>query len=323
MRIHPGVFTLLASLCACIHRIEAPPSRVSAAAVAPALPPVPSAGCRAGATRGHDGLRTITSGGRTRRFLLRVPQGGAAGDSAANAPPVPAGLVLNFHGLFEPAPLQETLSRMTEAAAARGWVVVYPFGLGSSWNAGVCCGRAKAEGVDDVRFVRELVAQLSRELCLDRRRVYATGMSNGGLFSYRLACEASDVVAAIAPVSGVEAAERCTPRRPVPVMAFHGTGDFIVPYKGGWYDLPSAGETQARWAARNRCVPGSLKPVFARGEVTCEAAHGCEADDVLCTVKGGGHTWPGGVWVPYLGHTTADIDATEAMLDFFAANPRR
>ena len=234
--------------------------------------------------------------------------------------PVP--LVLNFHGLTQPASLQELLSDLTPLATARGWVVVYPMGVGRSWNAGTCCGKAQAEGVDDVRYVRELVAQLSRELCIDRRRIYATGMSNGGLLSYRLACEASDLITAIAPVAAVEVAERCQPRRPVPVLAFNGTADPLVSYQGskGW-EMPSAGATIERWRKRNAC--GASRVAWQGGEVKCEAGALCKAEAALCTVEGGGHTWPGGIVAPYLGHTSSDVDASKTMLEWFAAQAIR
>ena len=278
---------------------------------------MPSAGCRSGAEHGRAGLRSLTSGGRTRRFHLRLP--------AAGAPGRPAPLVLNFHGLYQPAPLEELLSGMTPKAGERGWIVVYPLGVGASWNAGGCCGRARAEGVDDVRFVRDLVRKLERELCVDRRRIYATGMSNGGLFSYRLACEASDLFAAVAPVAAVEAVPACAPRRPLPLLAFNGTGDFLVRYRGGFpasfWELASAPETRDRWEKRKSCA-AARRTVWSSREVKCEAAPGCSAEHVVCTVEGGGHTWPGGVIVPWLGHTTDEVSATDTMLDFFARHAR-
>jgi polyhydroxybutyrate depolymerase len=303
-----------ALLCSgCLHYRFGGPS--AAAETAPAgAAAMPSSGCRPGVERGHEGLRTITSDGRTRRFTLRFPRGAA--------PTTPAPLVLDFHGLLEPPPIEELLTDLTAEAGARGYVVVYPHGWGNSWNAGTCCGRARAEGVDDVRFVRDLVRQLERELCIDRRRIYATGMSNGGILSYRLACEASDLFAAIAPVAGVEAAQSCQPRRPVPVLAFNGTSDLLVRYGGGFpaslSDLPTVPETFSRWQQRNSCAVQSKRVVFNNGEVKCEAGDRCGAPTTLCTIESGGHTWPGGVWAPYLGHTTSDIDATRTMLDFFA-----
>ena len=307
---------LLLCLAGCFHHTAGGPAARLALPISSAasLPPVPSSGCRAGAPRGSAGPRTLTSGGQTRRFHLRLPEGGATS--------TPAPLVLNLHGLYQAPALQELLSDMSTKAAARGWVLVYPAGLGRSWNAGTCCGRAAAEQVDDVRFLRDLVRQLGRELCIDRRRVYATGMSNGGLMSYRLACEASDVFAAVAPVAAVEAAKSCTPRRPVAVLAFNGTDDYLVRYRGGFPSsltgLPSVPETADRWNKRNQCSAPRSTTVWSSKEVKCEAGGSCAADRVLCTVDGGGHTWPGGMTVPYLGHTTGEVSASETILEFFA-----
>jgi polyhydroxybutyrate depolymerase len=234
-------------------------------------------------------------------------------------------LVLNFPGLTESPHWQELLTGMNEAAGRRGMMVVYPEGIGWSWNAGTCCGRAFYEHVDDVRFVRELVDHLEREYCIDRNRVYSTGMSNGGLLSYRLACEASDLFAAIAPVAAVEAVDACQPSRPVPVLAFHGGLDVVVPYHGGVWKFPSVEETVARWRQRDGCNTASWQSIFENGHAHCEAAQSCRdgSDVVLCTAERSGHTWPGGAFVPWLGGTSGDVNATETILDFFAAHPKR
>ncbi|MGZ6144254.1 MAG: alpha/beta hydrolase family esterase, partial [Myxococcales bacterium] len=206
------------------------------------------------------GDRTLSSGGRTRRFRLVVPESARKG---------PAPLVLNIHGLVETAELQQFYTAMDARAAERGMVVVYPQGVGNSWNAGSCCGRAMDEGVDDVRYLRELVRELESELCLDRARIYATGMSNGAILSYRLACDASDLIAAIAPVAGVEAAPKCAPQRPVPILAFNGTSDLLVRDDGGWFDLEPATATTAKWRQRNRCA-AQAATVYRQGDAICE-----------------------------------------------------
>jgi polyhydroxybutyrate depolymerase len=223
---------------------------------------------------------------------------------------------------------QELFSFMTPSAQARGMAVVYPQGLRHSWNAGgFCCGPAHEDGVDDVRFVRDLVARLEQQLCIDRRRIYATGMSNGAIFAYRLACDMSETFAAIAPVAGAEMATvACTPKHPVSVLAFNGALDHVIWYGGGGPDLyPGIENDMARWAARDGCARPLTKTVYQNGEVDCRASEGCaQGTDVsLCRVRFGGHAWPGGGIVPVLGHTTSDLDATESMLDFFLAHPKR
>ncbi|MBS2027667.1 MAG: prolyl oligopeptidase family serine peptidase [Deltaproteobacteria bacterium] len=280
------------------------------------VPPDPSPGCTH-PTGTPGGWLSMWSGDHQRNYLLRVPAGVARG--------TPMPLVLNFHGWLESARTQEKYTFMTESAGNRGMVVVYPQGIGWSWNAGNCCARAQMEEIDDVGFVRDLVDRLEHQLCIDRRRVYATGMSNGGIMSYRLACEMSDTFAAIAPVAGGEAVPDCKPKRPVSVLSFHGQLDTVVWFNGGGAaGLPSAKESVDRWARRDAC--GSpTKAVFDLGEVACRASERCPAgtDVVLCTVGMGGHTWPGGAIYPGLGHTTGDISATESMLDFFLAHPMR
>lgn len=121
----------------------------------------------------------------------------------------PEMLVLNFHGLLEPDTLQEQASHMSDTADQRGFIVAYPQGLslgvGVSWNAGGCCGN----NADDVGFVRDLVKLLESKYCIDPKRVFATGLSNGAMLSYRLACEAADVFAAVAPVAGAVEVNPC------------------------------------------------------------------------------------------------------------------
>ncbi|HJL14451.1 MAG TPA: PHB depolymerase family esterase [Sandaracinaceae bacterium LLY-WYZ-13_1] len=277
---------------------------------------------------GRDGpvgrrLHTLTHDGLLRTTYLHVPE--------AYDPSEGTMLVLNFHGFSSADWQQALLTRMGEEADARGFVVAYPQGVAVSWNAGDCCGTAWADAVDDVGFVEALIDELSEAYCIDPRRIFATGMSNGGFFSHRLACELSERIAAIAPVAGVLGVEpeSCAPPRPVPVWQFHGTEDGLVPYEGGTPVVPELGaglvfrsvdETMAHWAARDGCE-STTTPFYENGDVTCVGWDGCEAPVRLCTVDGGGHTWPGGLPVPFLGRTTRDVDATDAMLDFFAANP--
>ncbi|HEX9577972.1 MAG TPA: hypothetical protein VF993_09480, partial [Myxococcales bacterium] len=137
-------------LVAC--HVAAPAVRLPASAVSE--PARPSSGC-ALQQRVPEGERRITSSGRTRRFRLVLPD---------PLPPGPLPLVLNFHGLFEPPKLQQLVTGMDAEAGKRGMIVVYPEGVGLSWNAGSCCGRARAEQIDDVRYARDLVRELSREL---------------------------------------------------------------------------------------------------------------------------------------------------------------
>jgi polyhydroxybutyrate depolymerase len=176
------------------------------------------------------------------------------------------------------------------------------------------------ERVDDVRYLRELVRELESELCIDKNRVYATGMSNGAIMSYRLACEAPDIFAAVAPVDGADAFAACKPKRAVPILAFNGTSDLLVRWEGTWTeDLAPARQTVADWRERNRCS-GQPATLYRHGDALCEAPQ-CAADTISCVIDGGGHTWPGAIVFPFLGHTSSDLDATSTMLDFFLDHP--
>lgn len=273
------------------------------------------------------GTQTIqlSSGGRSRSARLHVP---ANYDPRAGYP-----LVLSFHGFSSADWQQEILTNMNSRADARGVLVAYPSGVVTSWNAGDCCGTAWLDAVDDVQFVRDLLDTLERDYCVDPKRIYATGMSNGGFLSHRLACELSERIAAIAPVAGVLGIppEECQPTRPVPVLQIHGTEDPLVPYNGGTAILNNLGvgivfrsvaDTMQFWQTHNGCSTFS-EVFYQNGDTTCEAWGDCSdgAQTALCTVEGGGHTWPSGLPVPFLGKTTRDLDATETMLDFFEAHP--
>lgn len=273
--------------------------------------------------RGRHDLRVQTTG-LPRSSLLVVPD---TYDPARGAP-----LVLNFHGFSSAGWQQEILTGMTSQAAPRGVIVAYPDGIVTSWNAGDCCGTAWVDAVDDVGFVRTLIDRVAQEWCVDPRRIYATGFSNGGFLSHRLACELSDRIAAIAPVSGVIGVEpaTCVPPRAVPVLHIHGTSDPLVPYGGGTPVIPQLGvglvfrsvaDSMTHWRSRNACS-GTPVGFFANGDTSCVEWPDCSGGvrTALCTVDAGGHTWPSGLPIP-MGKTTRDLDATAAILDFFLSQP--
>jgi polyhydroxybutyrate depolymerase len=255
--------------------------------------------------------------GEARTVRVHVPA------SYKAASPTP--LVLNFHGYTSSATEQETWSKMIEKSDKEGFIVLHPQGTGllKGWNAGACCGDAQTKKVDDVGFTKAMLDEAEKRFCIDTKRVYSAGMSNGGFMSYRLACEMSDRIAAIAPVAGLSTVAPCTPGRPVPVMHFHGTADNVVPYNGGGLaGYPKAADSIAAWAAINQCT-GAPVETFNKGDARCVTHKTCAggAEVTFCTLTGGGHTWPGGTPVPILGTTNKDISATDAMWDFFKAHP--
>lgn len=247
--------------------------------------------------------------------------------------------MLNLHGFTSNMTQQAGYSRVPAQAAARGWVTVTPQGLGRMphWTV------PPMPGADDVGFLLALLAQIEAEVPTDPRRVYATGISNGAAMVTKLATMRPARFAAIAPVAGINAVWVEPPTAPpVPVIAFHGTDDKLVPFSGGrlfggvrrggsrgplrqrragGFTLDPVESVMTRWAAANGCTdPPHVTMISA--DVRHVVYSGCSRGAAeLYTVQRGGHTWPGSVDVPVLGATTHTIDATALMLDFFARWP--
>lgn len=273
-----------------------------------------SAGCGTPVEPGQT-AHTLYFDDRERRYLLYVPD--------SYAPDQPAPLVLSLHGFSSNPTQQADYSQWNPVADAHGLIVAYPQGTGIPlrWNSGL---NLSGKVVDDVAFLNALIDHLGQSLCVDTTRVYATGLSNGGGMSNRLACELADRITAIGGVAGAYALPNtCEPSRPVPVIAFHGTNDRIVPYEGNeelGAALPGVREWAAGWAARNGCAdePEALPEI---GAVSGIEYIGCEANAsvILYTIEGGGHTWPGGErqLAFVVGSTNRDINASEIMWDFF------
>jgi polyhydroxybutyrate depolymerase len=253
--------------------------------------------------------RTLEHDGLQRAYTIHVPSG--------LDPELGAPLLFNLHGYLSNPVQQEQWTAMNASADPRGWITVYPTGTDNSWNAGVCCGDASANGVDDVGFLRAVVDAVADELCIDRARVHATGMSNGGYMSNRLACEASDVFASVAPVAGALALVDCAPPRPVSVLAMHGVQDPLVAY-----ELDEA--AVAAWVNLDGCDPTPEQIEFEGG--THQIWSGC-SDDVAVefyTLDPMGHCWPSGLafyCFEFLGTHSDAIDANATMLDFFDQHP--
>lgn len=302
---------------------------MSCVALLAMLMAVGDAGLRPG-----DHSRTVEVDGEQRRYLVHVPP---RYDSAVATP-----VVLAFHGGGANAENMATFSGLSDTADEAGFIAVYPAGSGRfqrmlTFNAGNCCGHAAAAHVDDVAFTRALLDDLAEVVNVDRRRVFATGMSNGAMMCYRLASELSDRVAAIAPVGGPMGMQECKPGRPVPVMHFHGDADEFAPFEGGRGRGPSGTEFYSvrhsvdAWVAANGC---ERTPVIERladrqddGTTVREERHGAGKEGsevVLVVIEGGGHTWPGREpRLRSLGVSTRDISANGMMWKFFQRHPMR
>jgi polyhydroxybutyrate depolymerase len=227
---------------------------------------------------------------------------------------------------------------LNEKADQAGFVTVYANGTGSTpyflyWDAGGVRGRVS----DDVGYVSRLLDDLETVVSVDPRRVYATGMSNGAMMCYRLAAELSDRIAAIAPIAGTMAIERCEPKRPVPVLHFHGTKDGLVLYGGPDERTPrnikflSVEDSIRAWVKANGC-PDAPREVVRHdiaedGTFVRKICYGPGKDGsevVLYSIEGGGHTWPGrDPRIRFLGKSTRDISANDLMWEFFQAHARK
>ena len=268
----------------------------------------------------------VLSGGIKRSYLLHVPK-----SYQANRP---TALVICFHGFSEwPAHVMR-LSHWNRLADESGFLVVYP--LGSRFPLRWHCGggfSSRELARQDVQFIADLIDQLKQQYHLDEARIHANGLSNGGGMSFLLAGQLSERIAAFGSVGGAHVLPwtEFQPQRPVPAIIFHGTADRIVPYHGkswgsGGFSLPDLPGWVQTLAARNGCETNAV-PLPTSGSVSGVRYPGGSnhADVEFYTVTGGGHTWPGGkpMTAAIVGKTTADVDATRLMWDFFQAHPLR
>lgn len=308
----------------------APPSSPTPARPAPIASPL---------SPGKTITRTVTVGGLERRTLVYTPRG--------YDPTRPTPLVVVFHGGGGNPETMVTFTGMNDTADREGFLVAYPYGTGRlpnrllTFNGGNCCGYAMDNNIDDVGFVRVMLDDLARVANLDSGRVYATGMSNGGIMAYRVASELADRFAAIAPVGGPIGTETCHPTQPISVIHFHGTADEHAPFNGGQgvgnpltHVRPvflSVQHSLDQWIKANGCttppVVEQLPDTTADGMTvtrTIWAGGKNNTEVVLVTINGGGHTWPGRQPpLAALGASTTDISANDLMWEFFQRHARK
>ncbi len=250
---------------------------------------------------------TLEHDGEKRLYRVHVPR------SYDASRPTPA--VFSFHGGGGSAKImsEDKYYGLISKSEQAGFIVVFPNGYSrfrdgklATFNAGICCGKARDRRIDDVGFVRKVVEQVKSQLNVDTQRISANGMSNGAMMSYRLACEATDIFHAIAAVAGTDGMDVCQPSRPVSVLHIHARDDDMVLFNGGagkdsktLANFRSVNDTVARWVGLNACNPTPKKVLDLPGRATCEAYTGCKGgvQVKLCVTETGGHSWPGGVKV--------------------------
>jgi polyhydroxybutyrate depolymerase len=245
-------------------------------------------------------VHTISVGGHDRTYRLYKPK----------VLPASAPLVIMPHGGFGSGAQAEKSYGWDGLADSSKVIVAYPDGLNRAWNVngGGCCGQPAKEGVDDVGFITAAVADIERYTSIDTSRVYATGMSNGAIMSFTLACE-TGIFAAIGPVAGTQL-NQCRSPHPASVMHIHGTADRLIRYNGGpgagvaHINGPPAPDVDAFWRNVNHC--GAPADTTSGSATTSTAGCPDNRSVVLITVDGGGHQWPnfatGKLWQFFAAH---------------------
>ena len=269
-------------------------------------------------------------GSYTRQYKVHVPP--------KYDPKVPTPLVFCIHGLAQNAVMFCVAgAAMDKKSDSAGFILVMPNGYQSSWNAGTCCGGASNEKLDDVALFRAIFAQVDTHLNVDHRRVYATGLSNGAYMSYRLACDAADLFAAVAPGAGAIGINTigggtnassdfttCDPKEPVSVLDVHGTADPLIPYS---LQAPSLALITGKDGCGTTTAPAT-SPKSA-GDTTCVTYPGCAAgtEVTACSISGGGHCWFGSsdcgtgagvIGAAFVGANSDTMMNTDAVWDFFS-----
>lgn len=273
---------------------------------------------------------TISMAGQPRYYKLHVPQKYTATQ--------PAPLLVVLHGGGGDMSIQsdEKFYHQISKSESEGFIAVFPNGPSAfksgklaTWNAGQCCGLARDSKSDDVAFIKEIIRKTKEQLAVDSSRIFATGMSNGAMMSYRLACEMPDTFRAIAAVAGTDNTVTCSPSKPISILHIHAKDDDHVLFEGGAgknafrdrsqvTEFKSVAATIEKWRKFENC-PEKPKRVLDKKGAYCDL-YTCQGSKIqLCVTDKGGHSWPGGKKPsPFAGGTPSTaISANDVMWDFF------
>ena len=265
----------------------------------------------------HDGI--------AREYLVHVPK-------SYRGAPVPMLVALHGGGGDDDFQADDSKYKLISKSEQAGFIAVFPNGYSrfangilATWNAGSCCGAAERNNVDDAGFIREVVRRIERQASIDPNRIFATGMSNGAMMDWRLACEAPEI-RAIAPVEGTDNTTSCNPAHPVAVIEFHSADDPNVPFNGGvgvgpsHTDFVSVPATQAKWVRTDRADPAAKRVLTVNGaHCDLHAASAGGAPVELCVTDTGGHSWPGGGTQQGHKQPSMAISANDLMWSFFSS----
>ena len=280
-------------------------------------------------TRPGDYVFTVVHDGLARKYRVHVPTG--------YDPATPAPVLFALHGGGGNMDYQANDQRygLISTSEREGFIAVFPNGYSklrsgkfATWNAGACCGDARDKNIDDVGVIRRVVDDVTGKLNVDRNRFFAAGMSNGGMMSYRLACELSDTFSAIAAVAGTDNTTTCQPKKPMAILHIHAKNDDHVLFNGGAgpgafrddskiTQFTSVPATVSKWVAANRCNP-TPKRILEKPGAYCDLYSQCQANVSvqLCVTDTGGHSWPGGT-KPRSESPSSAISANDVMWKFF------
>mgnify|MGYP000942051716 CR=1 FL=1 len=269
----------------------------------------------------------IQVGTLSRTYIINLPPGYNDGNNYS--------LVIAMHGGGGSGEQFERSSLLSEKANSAGFIVVYPDGVqgngvlkARTWNAGACCDYARDNNIDDVQFISRLIDKLVAEYKINPKKIYATGHSNGGMMSYRLACELSGKIAAIAPCgSTMVVTSPCIASRAVPVIHFHSEKDTNIPYQGGsgsgpgtvGLHLASLDSVMKLWSDKAACTNPNVVEV-SNSRYTLTTWTGCNNNVSIkyYLTKDGGHSWPGGKAGSVIGDPPSTaINANDLLWEFF------
>lgn len=272
---------------------------------------------------------SVSMNGDKRPYLVHVPEQSQTGKALP--------MVLVLHGGLGNMQVQasERFYHQVSAADKYGYIVVFPNGYSrlpggkfATWNAGHCCGPAVKKQSDDVAVIHAIIEDMQQRTEVDSKRIFADGMSNGGMMAYRLACELSGTISAIAAVAGTDNTQRCQPAKPVAVLHIHAKDDDHVPFEGGKgqqsmadVSFNSVPATIQKWVKINQANPNAERVLDVPGAY-CEIHRGGLAPVQLCVTQTGGHSWPGGT-KPKSGQAgSTALSANDVIWQFFNAQGR-
>lgn len=284
----------------------------------------PSTDTKTPITKAGDYSFAIQHDGRTRTYRVHVPRG--------YTPSEPAPLVVALRAGTADARDPDGFYGLTRESDRQGFVAVFPDayrGTGSGTPVGWNAGNWHGGGANDVGFIETVVNNVFGQLSIARQRIYAAGMSDGGMMAYRLACELPHVFTAVASVAGTDNTAACTPDKPVSVLHLHARNDRRMPYDGGadplakakMPSLTSAPQTAAKWARLDGCQEAP-QPVLQQSGASCEAYTYCrgQAEVRLCSTDTGGHSWPGSIKHQGEDAPSQALSATKTIWSFFSAH---